>query len=89
MAVRTIIQIGHPALKAKNEVIFDFSDLKLSQFGDQFGDGEGIYCDNNLFLSIFLYLIPSIFLLQMRPYAYETSRLEGTRRYPLARRINI
>ncbi|MBI4058472.1 peptide deformylase [Candidatus Gottesmanbacteria bacterium] len=31
MAVRTIIQIGHPALKAKNEVIFDFSDLKLSQ----------------------------------------------------------
>ncbi len=31
MAVRITIQIGHPALKAKNKIITDFSDQKLAQ----------------------------------------------------------
>lgn len=31
MAIRQAIQIGHPALKAKNKKIIDFSDPKLKQ----------------------------------------------------------
>jgi peptide deformylase len=38
MAVRQIIQLGHPALKAKNQKIVDFSDPKLTQLTDDLTD---------------------------------------------------